>query len=309
MHAEMWIDRLLATDEGRRAPRGGDRRAVAVRARRPRRDAPAGAVARAQERLGRALPGRRADASRRPRGRARRAVGGDDLGATLRAAPARSGDGRRGLGGARGDPRSGDPGHLARRPRRREGRRGGRRHGARRLHADVHGLPRARGDAARDGGEDRRARRSARSARPPRRLVVDRRHNSRGTREASRGRLRAAHPEAGRTSSSSCSCSAASAARTAARRARSSRTSSARRRAARSVTARAAASRSSSSRRSDDRRRAHDVAHAGASSPSDSTTSSAVSSAPSTQPWSKEYASPQTYSCCAGSGLRIAGAT
>jgi hypothetical protein len=48
------------------------------------------------------------------------------------------------------------------------------------------------------GVEDRRARRDARDHRPPRRLVVDRRHLVRGAREASGGRLRAAHPEAGR---------------------------------------------------------------------------------------------------------------
>ena len=64
---------------------------------------------------------------------------------------------------------------------------------ARRLHADVHGLPRARGDAARDGGEDR-----ASSAREPevgscsttRGRPTD--ITRRGPREAPRGRLRAA---------------------------------------------------------------------------------------------------------------------
>ena len=43
MHAEMWIDRLLSTEEGRTRLERGDRRALAVRARRPRRRAPPGA--------------------------------------------------------------------------------------------------------------------------------------------------------------------------------------------------------------------------------------------------------------------------
>ncbi len=44
MHAEMWVDRLLASEDGRGAAERGRRRAVAVRARGPRR----GAAARAQ---------------------------------------------------------------------------------------------------------------------------------------------------------------------------------------------------------------------------------------------------------------------
>ena len=37
IHAEMWVDRLLGSEDGRAAARRGARRAVAVRARRPRR--------------------------------------------------------------------------------------------------------------------------------------------------------------------------------------------------------------------------------------------------------------------------------
>ena len=154
MHAEMWVDRLLATDEGGLARRGG-RRALAVRARRARRRAAAelelasrsGSAERSRGRGGRA---------RRPRGRARRAVGGDDDGAALgagRCAVVTEDEVWEALAEIP-DPEI--PVDLARRPRRREetsrstdGTR------ARRLHADVHGLPRARRDARRDGGEGR----------------------------------------------------------------------------------------------------------------------------------------------------------
>jgi 1,2-phenylacetyl-CoA epoxidase catalytic subunit len=56
MHAEMWVDRLLATDEGRTRSDEADRRALALRARRPRRRAAARARRARQERLGRTLP-------------------------------------------------------------------------------------------------------------------------------------------------------------------------------------------------------------------------------------------------------------
>ena len=83
MHAEMWIDRLLATEEGRSSPARGGRRALAVRARRPRRRAPARASA---TRGGTPRPRaarRRTGVARRPRGGARGALGGDDHGPPL----------------------------------------------------------------------------------------------------------------------------------------------------------------------------------------------------------------------------------
>ena len=83
MHAEMWIDRLLATDEGRRRlDEAVDELwpyALGVLDDELRPEL----RARVEERLGRATAGRRARAARRPRGRARRALGGDDLGPAL----------------------------------------------------------------------------------------------------------------------------------------------------------------------------------------------------------------------------------
>ena len=261
IHAEMWVDRLLGSDEGAAAARRGARGALAVRARRarrraaPRARAAGGGEARASD------AGRRAGRARDARGGARRAARRDDDGAPLGAGgsamvssapngrPARS-TGR--LARARGDPRPGDPGDLDRRPRRgrRRPRRG--RAGRGRLHADVHGLPRARHDARADGGRDPRARRRARRPRRPRRLLVDRPDQPRRTREAPRGRVsrrpRPAAPGSRRLSSSSAARSAAPGA---APPTRASTTSSARLRAGRCATATPAASRSSSSRRSD----------------------------------------------------------
>ena len=199
MHAEMWIDRLLATEEGRaRLDEAVDELwpyalGVLDGELRPELRGTRRGAARSQRCR------RRGRAARRPRGRARRAVGGDDLGAAL-------GAGGRAMVTAEEvwdalaeipDPEIPvislvDLG-VVKNVEVEDGTRAGR------LHADVHGLPGARGDAARDGGEGSRS--SAREpdvTRPARRLVVDRRHNSRGTREATRGRLRAAHPEAGR---------------------------------------------------------------------------------------------------------------
>ena len=225
-------------------PRGG-RGAVAVRARRGR----AGAAAELARRVG--LDARRTRTSAATH-TPELAELWDEMtevralvpGATMVTADA-------GLGGARGDPRPGDPRHLARRPRRHPRRRGRRRPRARRVHADLPRLPRARGDAARARGEGRRARRRGRGRGDPGRLVVDRPHHAAG-----REKLRAAGfaPPAPRAAGAADARAAAverrSAARTAARPRRGSRTSSARPRAARSASARAAASRSSSSRRS-----------------------------------------------------------
>ena len=191
MHAQMWLDRL-ATRSG---SRGG------------RRAGPYALGELAAGRLGarRAL-GRRSRPSSADASTSWRALGGDDDGAPLGAGGDVVTD-RAGLGRARRDPRSRDPGDLARRPRRRPRRRGRGRPRARRVHADVPRLPGARGDARRDGGEGPRARRRAGDRRRPRRLVVDRPDHARGPREAARGRLRTAGAAArpARRSSSSCS--------------------------------------------------------------------------------------------------------
>ncbi len=134
---------------------------------------------------------RRRERARRAHADARGAVGRDDRGAALGAGCAVVTPSR-GLGRARGDPRPGDPGDLARRPRRHPRRAGRRRPRADRVHADLPRLPRARGDAACDGGEGRRARRRAGGRGDPGRLVVDRPDHARRPREAARGGLRAA---------------------------------------------------------------------------------------------------------------------
>ena len=83
IHAEMWVDRLLGSDEGAAAARGGAGRAVALRPRRARRGAPTraraagGGEARAND------AGRRAGRARDARGGARRAARRDDDGAPL----------------------------------------------------------------------------------------------------------------------------------------------------------------------------------------------------------------------------------
>ena len=95
MHAEMWVDRLLATEDGRsRLNEAVDELwpyALGVLDDELRPEL----RRRAEERLGRALPGGRAGPARRPRGRARGALGGDDDGSPLRTTRARSGDRRR----------------------------------------------------------------------------------------------------------------------------------------------------------------------------------------------------------------------
>ena len=158
-----------------------------------------------------------------------------------------------GLGGARRDPRPGDPGHLARRPRRHPSVDVGRRRPRPgRVHADVPRLPRARGDEARARGEASRRSAPSRTSQ----VIQDDSWSTDRITPAGREKLREAGfappaPRERRRRRRSSSCSRRrSAARTAARPRRGSRTSSARRRAARSATARAAASRSSSSRRS-----------------------------------------------------------
>ena len=75
MHAEMWIDRLLATAEGHTTPRRSGRRALAVRIGRPRRRAPAGAEGSCAGAPGTRAPGRRGEAARRPRSGAQPSCG------------------------------------------------------------------------------------------------------------------------------------------------------------------------------------------------------------------------------------------
>ena len=86
MHAEMWIDRLLSTDEGHtRLDEAVDELwpyALGVLDEELRPEL----KARAQERLGRALPDVEAETARRPRGGAHGVVGGDDLRAAFRTA-------------------------------------------------------------------------------------------------------------------------------------------------------------------------------------------------------------------------------
>ena len=158
IHAEMWVDRLLGSDEGRGAARRGARGALAVCARRARRRAAARAAGRVEEQLGRALP----DVEPVARGdhEAELAELWDEMTMVRRSAPAErpvvrtpgSSPGRAGrVDRARRDPRPGDPGDLARRPRRGRGRRVSKTGGSGRLHADVHGLPGARDDARADG--------------------------------------------------------------------------------------------------------------------------------------------------------------
>ncbi len=247
MHAEMWRERLADTPQFRAAVDELWPYALGVLPP-EQRDALA---ARARPRRGRR--GRARRARRRVRGAARR----DDDGAPLGARGCAMVTAEQVWERVRGDPRPGDPGHLARRPRRHPFGRCPRRTRPRGVHADVPRLPRARGDEARARGVGERARRRARRAGDPGRLVVDRQDHARGPREAARRRLRAAGAARG------VRAEARAAAverlplpvlRLDARR--SSRTSSARRRAARSATARAAGSRSSSSRRSSRRRRA-----------------------------------------------------
>ena len=146
-------------------------------------------------------------------------------------------------------PDPGDPGDLARRPRRRPRRRGRGRPRPRRLHADVPGLPALEVMGRRHGGADRGARRRAGG-----RVVLD---DSWSTDRITAGReklrgggLRAACAARGRRADARPApervhrCPYCGSTET------SWRTSSARRRAARCATARAAGSRSSSSRRS-----------------------------------------------------------
>ena len=64
MHAEMWVDRLLVDRRGPNTAERSGRRALAVRARRPRRRAASRVEGPRRERLGRALP----DAEPVPRG-------------------------------------------------------------------------------------------------------------------------------------------------------------------------------------------------------------------------------------------------
>ncbi len=71
-----------------------------------------------------------------------------------------------------------------------QGHRRRERNRARGLHADLHGVPGARGDATRDGDDDRRARSRARRPSSTGRLVVDRRHHGRGPREAAHRGIR-----------------------------------------------------------------------------------------------------------------------
>src|SRR6266508_3410787 len=102
------------------------------------------------------------------------------------------------LVGAGGDPGSGDPDDLDRRPRRRPRYQRRERLRAGRVHADVPRLPRPRGDARPDGRTDPRARRAAGGRSDPRRLLVDRPNHARGAREAARVRLCPAGPATGR---------------------------------------------------------------------------------------------------------------
>ena len=127
-------------------------------------------------------------------------------------------DGRR-LGRARRDPRSGDPGHLARRPRRGQERVASR---AERVRVEFTptfmGCPALERDAARDGGDGRARSAASRDVD----VVLDDSWSTDRITPEGREKLRAAGfaPPAPRAagSSSSCSSSAASAARTAARR-------------------------------------------------------------------------------------------
>ena len=141
LHAEMWLERLRPT---RGATPDGGRGAVAVRARRARRRScgrrcaeRASAGCEVAEPVERGAPG------------AEFAELWEEMTMVRRSAPVgcavvtEAGS----LGGAGRDPRPGDPGDLARRPRRRQGGRGRRRARADRVHADLHGLPRARRDA------------------------------------------------------------------------------------------------------------------------------------------------------------------
>ena len=179
MHAEMWIDRLLSTEEGRaRLDEAVDELwpyALGVLDDELRPEL----RRRAEERLGRELPGRRARVARRPRGRARAALGGDDDGPAL------------GSGGCAMVTADDVWAALAEIPdpeipvislvdlgvikdvEVEDGTR------ADRVHADVHGLPGARADATGDGGQGRRARRGGGGPRRPRRLVVDRQDHRR----------------------------------------------------------------------------------------------------------------------------------
>ena len=122
---------------------------------------------------------------------------------------------------------------LSRRPRRCARRGRGGRPGAGRVHADVSRLSGARGHARPDGDEGARARRRAGGGGDLGRLVVDRPHHARGTRETASSRLPPPAPREPGGPQLVQLQSARSAAPTAARRTRSSRTSSARRRAAR----------------------------------------------------------------------------
>ena len=192
----MWLDRLLATDEGASGSRRRSR-ALAVRARASSTTSCASATPPVRERLPSRCP-TSSRCARRARGGARGALGRDDDGAPLGVRRVRSGDRSGGLGGARRDPGPGDPGHLARRPRRREGRRG---RGAARARSSSHRRSWAVPRSTRCGGRwRRRSRSSAGSAtgrRPPRRLVVDRPDHAGGPREAARGGLRAARAARG----------------------------------------------------------------------------------------------------------------
>ena len=137
----MWDERLR--DEPRFASAGG---AVAGRGRRPRAEQPADVAA--------SWPRRGAGRARRARGVAA-ALGGDDEVRRSRAGGRDVVTADAGLGGARRDPGPGDPGHLARRPRRRPRRTVE----DERVHVEFTptflGCPGARGDARRDGRADR----------------------------------------------------------------------------------------------------------------------------------------------------------
>ena len=75
MHAEMWIDRLRSTSEGRDRLNEAVDELVAVCARRPRRRAPPRASTARRGALGAGASRRRARGAERPRGRARSSCG------------------------------------------------------------------------------------------------------------------------------------------------------------------------------------------------------------------------------------------
>ena len=162
MHADMWLERLLASDEGRERLEEGVRElwpyALGVLDDELRSRFAAAVRGAAAVRAA----GRRAGAAVAARGGARGAARRDDDGAPLGAGGSAVVTAEAVWEALAEIPDPEIPVISRRRPGRREGRRGRGRARARRVHADVHGLP-----CARDDARCRWRRRSATSAREP----------------------------------------------------------------------------------------------------------------------------------------------